>query len=243
MENQNTIKKIEDRLIQLDKQTAIYIMINCIIKDKTNNRDRPVYNEYKINHNDMGSVTIKRNLEYAFKIEHRTSYGSKIVLFVPSWYMYTLLEAINYIKYKWLDLSDSEAFVNYRGVFVLKNPNNIIRKEIDFPQDMKLTFDPIISSGSIQIPMLRYHITNMELPIEIHPDRLLCVLHYLERMDVLGYVNNVYNFVYTKSYDAMNRKELVNNSYSNDERDYTLDEVKEKKSLVKRDLFKNQNII
>jgi hypothetical protein len=83
----------------------------------------------------------------------------------------------------------------------------------------------------------------MELPIEIHPDRLLCVLHYLERMDVLGYVNNVYNFVYTKSYDAMNRKELVNYSYSNDERDYTLDEVKEKKSLVKRDLFKNQNII
>jgi hypothetical protein len=49
--------------------------------------------------------------------------------------------------------------------------------------------------------------------------------------------------VYTKSYDAMNRKELVNYSYSNDERDYTLDEVKEKKSLVKRDLFKNQNII
>ena len=139
--------------------------------------------EYKINHNDMGSVTIKRNLEYAFKIEHRTSYGSKIVLFVPSWYMYTLLEAINYIKYKWLDLSDSEAFVNYRGVFVLKNPNNIIKKEIYFPQDMKLTFDPIISTGSIQIPMLRYHITNMELPIEIHPDRLLCVLHYLERME------------------------------------------------------------
>lgn len=186
----NEYNKIDDEIYNInDKIKIIFHTQLCWNKQYPDGHKQTFsnYNEYKTNNNDIGSVVIKRKLNYFITIECIIG-DNRTNLFLQHDRMNELIDDLNIVRTYWLNKSANGNIFSYLNgkLTVISQRDFIIMK---FPADKVLKIEPCVIHKEIGDDIgVRMYIDSNESVI-VNTDKINGLYHLLSTIDMANYAN------------------------------------------------------
>lgn len=104
--NSNDFYRISDNVYSLNGFTHLMFHSKITDIDAINGKTKSYYNEYKTKNTKVGSVLIKRKLEYFFTLEYSYK-GDKNSAMIIADQMYEVIDKFQYIRNTWFNPKNS----------------------------------------------------------------------------------------------------------------------------------------
>lgn len=186
--NSNDFYRISDNVYSLNGFTHLMFHSKITDIDAINGKTKSYYNEYKTKNTKVGSVLIKRKLEYFFTLEYSYK-GDKNSAMIIADQMYEVIDKFQYIRNTWFNPKNSYkvfGLVNEHLVVIDSRESIIIRCLCD----KYIRLDPAIyKSDNGDKPALNLYIGDSTFPILIQSEKFIGMVYILSTMDMANFAN------------------------------------------------------
>lgn len=184
----NDYSRIDDELYSFYDKIKLTFHTSMVMH-RTFNGTKQVnsnYNEYKTSNAPIGSVVIKRKLNYYISVDLSND-GHKAGVCIFPEKMFEVIDRLNYIKNCWFNKitnGNIYGFVNNR-LTVISNENIVIR----FPQDKVMKIEPCVTNDEIGVNLY----VDCNEPVFMPESKFLGFIYILSTIDMPNYANTAFS--------------------------------------------------